>query len=221
MSKTIAAALAALISLTIACGPSVASDAALEEARDLATCGKLDQAQERLAALDAAHPTDARVALLAGEVATWRGYADEGLAWMRRASERAPEDPDAHLRAAYVLLVHPPDGEPDSDAALSEASAALADAGGVESADYRACRGEAAWVRGEIADAEAWFRTALELRPDCRWALQRLLQIVSAQGDEGEPERQALNERLSELLRSGRSGSGMENARMPVSFCGH
>jgi len=187
----------------------------------LAASGQLDEARAALISLDDAHPADARVAILAGEVATWRGDSDDGLVWMRRAAERAPGDPEPHLRAAYVLLVHAPGGAPDADAALVEAATALADAGGVESADYRACRGEAAWSEGNDDDAEEWFRGALELRPDCRWALQRLLQISASHGDAGEAERAELNERLSALIRDSRTGHGMENARMPVAFCGH
>ena len=131
----------------------------------------------------------------------------------------AVADPEPHLRAAYVLLVHPPEGEPEVDAALSEAAEGLADAGGEESADYRACRGEAAWARGDETEAELWFRAALELRDDCRWALHRLLQIAGARG--AEDERAELNARLSALLRGSRRGQGMETSRMPVSFCGH
>jgi Flp pilus assembly protein TadD len=214
-------AVAGLLVVASACGPALAPDSALDDARMLAESGRLDAAHEALVALDEAHPGDGSVALVAGEVATWRGFADDGLAWMRRAAERRPDDPEPHLRAAYILLVHPPEGERDVDAALREAAAALADAGGVESADYRACRGEAALVEGDEGAAEAWFRGALQLRPDCRWALQRLLQVVAGRGAATEGERDALNERLSALITASRSGSGMENARMPVSFCGH
>ena len=210
-----------LLLLIAACGPSPAADGVLADAQALADCGKLDEARQQLEALAAAHPTDARVALLAGEVATWRGYPEEALEWMRRAVQYAPGDPEPHLRAAYVLLVHPPGGEPDVDAALVEAAAALQDAGGTESADYRACRGEAAWAAGDEASAEPWFRAALELRPDCRWALHRLLQITSARGADVADESADLNARLSALLRAARTGEGMEVARMPLSFCGH
>jgi len=205
--------------LLAACGPGAAPAAELARIRMTAQGGRLDEARAELVALDAAHPSDAAVALLAGEVATWRGMPDEGLRWLRLAAERAPGDPEPHLRAAYVLLVHPPDGDPDAEAALAEAEEALRAAGGAESADYRACRGEVAWATDDDGAAEAWFRGALELRPDCRWALHRLLQIVGARGEEAE--RADLHARLSAIVSGGRPGQGMENSRMPVGFCGH
>ena len=190
-------------------------------ARELATEGRLDDARTALDGLAAAYPGDARIALLAGEVATWRGFPGEGLAWLRRAAESAPGDPEPHLRAAYVLLVHPPGGAPDVAAALAEAALALADAGGVESAAYRACRGEAAFAADDREAAEAWFRGVLELQPRCRWALQRLLQLTAALGAAADPERADLNARLSAVIGSGEMGHGMENARVPPTFCGH
>ncbi len=190
----------------------------LRDARALVADGSLDAARTALAELAAAYPGDSRIALLAGEVATWRGYPDEGLTWLRRAAKGAPGDPEPHLRAAYVLLVHPPEGTPDTAAALAEATLALADSGGVESAAYRACRGEAAFAAGDRESAEVWFHGALELRPDCRWALQRLLQITASRG--ADAERAVLNKRLSAVIRGGRMGHGMENARLPATFCG-
>jgi tetratricopeptide (TPR) repeat protein len=212
--------LAVVALLLAACGPTTAPDAALDAAREAAACGRLDEAREALDALAGKHSTDARVALLAGEVATWRGFPEDGLEWFRRAAEQSPDDPEPHLRIAYVLLVHPPDGVPAHDGAVAEAALALADAGGVESAAYRSCRGEAAWAADDAESAEHWFRGALDLQSDCRWALHRLLQIAASRGDDSE--RAALNERLTALIQAaGERGHGMENARMPVSFCGH
>jgi tetratricopeptide (TPR) repeat protein len=153
----------------------------------------------------------------------------EALALYRKAAALRPDEPVSHLKVAYILLVFPQPGEkPDTKEALREATVYLRLRGGIPDAEYCSLRGEIAFLSGDAAAAEDWFRQALDLVPDCRMALNRLIQIASRRQAPADPaEREArrketleFRRRLMEEEEKRRKGrGGMEGRKTSLTFC--
>ncbi|MCK6480326.1 MAG: tetratricopeptide repeat protein, partial [Planctomycetes bacterium] len=146
----------------------------------------------------------------------------EALELYRKAAELSPGDPRPHLKIAFILLKFPAQGaQPDPDAAEREAAKVLS-LTGEETDEYLALRGEASLARGDLKEAERWFRRALAKNPECRASLNGLVRILG-QEDERSPERQdefeEFRRRLTELTRSRNQGKGMDNEKPTLTFC--
>ncbi|MHC4923406.1 MAG: tetratricopeptide repeat protein [Planctomycetota bacterium] len=181
--------------------------------------------QKAEATLDSLMKEDPRNALHPynrGLVSAWQQKFDDALRYYSKAVGLDRKNPSPRLKMAYILLIHPPsEAGPDAKQALRHAEA-YRTLTGKETAEYCACRGEIAKARGDAAEAEKWFRRALELHPDCRHALNELIQMMGRRRTsldaEGLDRLKELRRRLGELMRN-RRGEGMESAPVDITFC--
>jgi tetratricopeptide (TPR) repeat protein len=145
------------------------------------------------------------------------------LEFYRQAAALGPSDPRPHVKIAYILVHYPEPGrEPDLEGARRAADRYLGLRRGEPDAEYATLRGEVAWRREDLAEAETWFRRAVEADPGCRAALGRLAHILGRKDDGSDASRRAIEEirrKLHEAEKSKRHGEGMEERKVDLTFC--
>jgi len=146
----------------------------------------------------------------------------QALRYYRTAADRAPADPRPPLRIAYILLTFPPPGgEPDIEGAEREAAKVLSLLG-EEKDEYCALRGQAAFLRKDLKEAERWFRKSLARNPECRTSLNGMVLLLGQEEERTEKrqlELEDLRGRLSRITRARSTGQGMENEKPNLTFC--
>ncbi len=145
----------------------------------------------------------------------------EAVSYYRRAAELNRFIPTPHLKIAYILLEFPEhDREPDLAEAEREGEIYLRLVGGSSDAEYCSLRGEAAFLRKDMKEAERWFRQALRFDDGCRTAISRMLHILGMREDREKVrmEIEDLKKRM-ETNSSGERREKMAPKRAKMTFC--
>ncbi len=182
-----------------------------------------EEAEKVLAELVATDPDNAVHPYNMGLVQAIQQKYPEALSWYRKSADLNRKDPRPRLKIAFILLRYPDPGkEPDTEAAVREGEIYLSRIGGEPDPEYCALRGEAAFLRREMKESEAWFRRALALNPSCRTALQRLINILGQKEDPtdaAQEEIRDLRKKLQDSLKKDKDGGGMETKKSDMTFC--
>lgn len=137
--------------------------------------GRFADAEKSLLEAIRLDPEDGSLFQMYARILSLCGRSAQALQFAQRALELDPDDESAHhLLASLLHQVHP------SQWKLSEELATRAVALNPDDADAFAVLGMILFTRRRHAEAEEHFRTALEIEPHNRLALEGLAQVVMA-----------------------------------------
>lgn len=141
----------------------------------LLAAGRFARCEESLLQAIQLDPEESSLFQMYARVLSLCGRPKEALEYARHALELDPDDESAHhLFAALLHRVHP------SQWKISEELAERAVGLNPDDADSYAILGAILFTRRRFDEAEQHFRTALELEPDNRLAIEGLAEVVMA-----------------------------------------